>query len=178
MAQDSVATNVPDPQHALYPGSFDIVTFGHLDMLDKALKIFKRVTIAIAQNHSKTHPFFTIKEREQMLRDATAKMGPCIEVSSFSGLTVNYARSIGAGVIVRGLRAMSDFDTELQMAMVNEQLAPDIVQIFLAAAPKHIFLSSSLVKELAVHGADLSPYVLPCIEKRIKERLTELNVGA
>lgn len=174
MTANDTGRIVANAHHALYPGSFDVVTNGHLEMLSKALKVFPKVTMAIARNSTKPHPLFSIEEREEMLRDATAKMGPGIEVASFTGLTVDFARSIGAGVIVRGLRAMSDFDTELQMAMANEQLAPDIVQIFFASSPQHIFLSSSLVKELAKHGGDLSPYVLPCIAKRLRERIANL----
>lgn len=162
-----------DKSHALYPGSFDVVTNGHLDLLAKALRIFPKVTIAIARNSTKPNPLFSFQERVAMLKEATAHLGPGISVASFNGLTVNFARAIGAGVIVRGLRAMSDFDIELQMAMANEQLAPDISQIFLASSPQYIFLSSSLVKELARHGGDFSQYVLPCIEQKLRDRLDQ-----
>lgn len=160
-----------DRQHALYPGSFDVLTNGHLEVLSKAVRIFPRVTIAIACNSNKANPLFTFAEREAMLREATASMGVDVEVASFTGLTVDFARAIGAGVIVRGLRVMSDFEAELQMAMANEQMASDISTVFLASSPQHVFLSSSMVKELARHGGDLSAYVLPCIAKKLRKRL-------
>jgi pantetheine-phosphate adenylyltransferase len=157
--------------HALYPGSFDVLTLGHLDMIHRAARTFNRVTVAVAGNPGKRPPLFTVEERMEMLREATAGL-PNVAVTSFPQLTVEYARSIGAGVIVRGLRAVSDFEFELQMAMMNETLSGgDVTTVFMAPSPQHVFLSSTLVKEIAAFGGDVSGFVPPAVEARLRVRI-------
>jgi pantetheine-phosphate adenylyltransferase len=158
--------------HALYPGSFDVVTYGHLDIIRRASTIFSRLTVAVAENPQKTKPLFSIAERTEMLREALQEISN-VSVASFRGLTVEFAREIGAHVIIRGLRAVSDFEYELQMAMMNESLYPDICTVFMAPAPSYSFLSSSLVKEIARYGGDVSAYVPAPVVLRLKEKLME-----
>jgi pantetheine-phosphate adenylyltransferase len=156
--------------HALYPGTFDVLTLGHLDIIRRATRIFDKVTVAIAENPAKRGPLFTAEERVDMLRRATAGTAG-VEVKAFSGLTVAFARSIGASVIVRGLRAISDFEFELQMAMMNDNQAPEITTVFMAPSPQFSFLSSSLVKEIARFGGDVSEFVPPEVGRLLKDRL-------
>ncbi len=144
--------------HALYPGSFDVLTYGHLDVLRRAARTFERVTVAVAANVAKRQPLFTPEERLEMLRHSISEWTN-VDAQTFQGLTVEFARDIGAGTILRGLRAVSDFEFEFQMAMMNEQLAPGVTTIFMAPSPQHSFLSSSLVKEIARFGGDVSPFV-------------------
>ncbi|MBM5800424.1 MAG: pantetheine-phosphate adenylyltransferase [Cyanobacteria bacterium K_DeepCast_35m_m2_023] len=138
---------------ALYPGSFDPLTLGHLDLIERASGLFEAVVVAVLQNPSKT-PAFALEQRLGQIAAATAHLSG-VEVGSFNGLTVQYARSCGAQVILRGLRALSDFEFELQIAHTNKSLAPDIETIFLATATQHSFLSSSVVKEVARFGGDV-----------------------
>lgn len=156
--------------HALYPGSFDGVTFGHLDIVRRAARLYSRVTVAIAENPSKVTPLFTVPERVAMLSECVADT-PNVDVQSFPGLTVNFATAIGAQVILRGLRAVSDFEFEFQMAMMNDNLAPGITTMFMAPAPQFSFVSSSLVKEIARYGGDISHFVPPNVAAAITERL-------
>lgn len=158
--------------HALYPGSFDVVTNGHLDVLRRASRTFSRVTVAVANNSSKLAPLFTAPERVEML-SAAVRTYPNVTATSFTGLTVEFARSIEATLILRGLRAVSDFEFELQMAMMNDNLAPGITTIFMAPAPQFSFLSSSLVKEVARYGGDISDLVPPEVEAKLLARLKE-----
>jgi len=138
---------------ALYPGSFDPLTLGHLDLIERASGLFEAVVVAVLQNPSKT-PAFSLEQRLTQIRAATRHLSN-VEVGSFDGLTVQYARSCGAQVILRGLRALSDFEFELQIAHTNKSLAPDIETVFLATATRHSFLSSSVVKEVARFGGDV-----------------------
>jgi len=138
---------------ALYPGSFDPLTLGHLDLIERASGLFEAVVVAVLQNPSKT-PAFSLEQRLTQIRSATGRLTN-VEVGSFDGLTVQYARSCGAQVILRGLRALSDFEFELQIAHTNKSLAPDIETVFLATATQHSFLSSSVVKEVARFGGDV-----------------------
>jgi pantetheine-phosphate adenylyltransferase len=138
---------------ALYPGSFDPLTLGHLDLIERSARLFDGVIVAVLQNPSKS-PAFTLDQRLQQIKEATAHR-PTVEVGSFDGLTVDYARQCGAGVILRGLRAMSDFEFELQIAHTNQSLAPQVETLFLATAVHHSFLSSSVVKEVARFGGDV-----------------------
>jgi pantetheine-phosphate adenylyltransferase len=144
---------------ALYPGSFDPLTLGHLDLMERAAVLFDGLVVAVLQNPGKT-PAFPLERRLSQIRQATGHL-PRLEVTSFDGLTVEMARSCGAGVILRGLRAMSDFEFELQLAHTNKSLAPDLETLFLATAAHHSFLSSSVVKEVARFGGDVSRMVPP-----------------
>ena len=143
---------------ALYPGSFDPLTLGHLDLIERSARLFDGVIVAVLQNPGKS-PAFSLDQRLEQIRRATAHLagpqGATIEVGSFDGLSVDYARQCGAEVILRGLRAMSDFEFELQIAHTNKSLAPQVETLFLATAVHHSFLSSSVVKEVARFGGDV-----------------------
>ena len=142
---------------ALYPGSFDPLTLGHLDLIERAARLFDGVVVAVLQNPSK-QPCFPLEKRLEQIRAATAHLEG-VEVSSFDGLTVDVARRCGAAVILRGLRALSDFEFELQIAHTNKSLSPQMETLFLATAVHHSFLSSSVVKEVARFGGDVSHMV-------------------
>ena len=142
---------------ALYPGSFDPLTLGHLDLMERAAVLFDGLVVAVLQNPSKT-PAFPLEQRLEQIRLATTHLAG-VEVRSFDGLTVDMARECGAGVILRGLRALSDFEFELQLAHTNKTLAPHLETLFLATAAHHSFLSSSVVKEVARFGGDVSRMV-------------------
>ena len=144
---------------ALYPGSFDPLTLGHLDLIERSARLFDGVVVAVLQNPNKTAAF-SLEQRLEQIRAATGHL-PGVEVGSFDGLTVDYARSCGAGVILRGLRALSDFEFELQIAHTNKSLAPQVETLFLATAVHHSFLSSSVVKEVARFGGDVRHMVPP-----------------
>jgi pantetheine-phosphate adenylyltransferase len=155
---------------AVYPGSFDPFTLGHLDILERATGIFDKVIVAVLENPNKS-PLFSVEERLGMIRDSIHDDGS-IEVDSFDGLTVEYARRVGAGSLVRGLRATSDFENEFQMALFNRRLAPEITTVFLMTSFANVFLSSSLIKEVARHGGAVDFAVPPSVAKRLA-RLTE-----
>ena len=142
---------------ALYPGSFDPLTLGHLDLIERAARLFDGVIVAVLQNPGKT-PAFSLDQRLQQIHRATHHLQG-VEVGSFDGLTVEYARQSGAGVILRGLRAMSDFEFELQIAHTNKSLAPQLETLFLATATAHSFLSNSVVKEVARFGGSVGHMV-------------------
>jgi pantetheine-phosphate adenylyltransferase len=142
---------------ALYPGSFDPLTLGHLDLIERGAALFDGLVVAVLQNPSKTAAF-PLERRLAQIQDATGHLEG-VEVRSFDGLTVDVARACGAGVILRGLRAMSDFEFELQLAHTNKSLAPRLETLFLATAVHHSFLSSSVVKEVARFGGDVSRMV-------------------
>jgi pantetheine-phosphate adenylyltransferase len=156
--------------HALYPGSFDVVTYGHLDVARRAARLFERVTIAIADNPSKREVLFSAAERVAMLREC-AREWPNVYCEVFPGLTVDFAKRIGANVILRGLRAVSDFEFEFQMAMANDNLAPEVTTMFMAPSPQFSFVSSSLVKEIAKFGGDISHFVPPHVEQALRAKL-------
>ncbi len=142
---------------ALYPGSFDPVTFGHLDLIQRASRLFDEVLVAVLRNPGKT-PAFSLQQRKQQLELATADLTN-VSVKSFDGLTANFARQQGCTVILRGLRALSDFEFELQLAHTNSSLCDTVETLFLATAARHSFLSSSVVKEVARFGGDVSHMV-------------------
>ncbi|MCT0226371.1 pantetheine-phosphate adenylyltransferase [Synechococcus sp. CS-1328] len=138
---------------ALYPGSFDPLTLGHLDLIERSAGLFDGVMVAVLQNPGK-RPAFSLEQRLEQIRAATAHLAG-VEVGSFDGLTVDFARQCGTAVILRGLRALSDFEFELQIAHTNKSLAPAVETLFLATAVHHSFLSSSVVKEVARFGGDV-----------------------
>lgn len=157
---------------ALYPGSFDPITFGHLDVIERAAGVFERVVVAVLVNPRKT-PLLDEGDRLATIREAIAEtLGPRAErvgVETFDGLTVDCARRVGASFIVRGLRAVSDFESELQMAHMNRQLAPDVDTIFFMTSLEHSYLSSTLVKEIARFGGDVSGMVPASVARRLTE---------
>ncbi|MCS6959536.1 MAG: pantetheine-phosphate adenylyltransferase [Pseudanabaenaceae cyanobacterium SKYGB_i_bin29] len=146
---------------AVYPGSFDPITFGHLDIITRSSVLFDQVIVAVVRNPQKT-PLFTLEERVEQIKDVVAHL-PNVRVDSFTGLTVNYARLQGARVLIRGLRAVSDFELELQMAHINKTLAKEIETVFLTTKTEYSFLSSSVVKEIARLGGAIDHLVPPPI---------------
>ena len=144
---------------ALYPGSFDPLTLGHLDLIERAARLFDGLVVAVLQNPGK-QPSFSLEQRLEQIRSATAHLAQ-VEVASFDGLTVTFASQCGAAVILRGLRAMSDFEFELQIAHTNRSLAAEVETLFLVTAAHHSFLSSSVVKEVARFGGDVRHMVPP-----------------
>ncbi len=153
---------------AIYPGSFDPVTFGHIDLIKRALSLFDKIFVVVGENPEK-RPFFNVEERVAMMKRAVGKMKG-IHVESFAGLTVEYARKKGARSIIRGLRATSDFDYEFQMALTNREICKDIDTIFLMPSETHFYLSSKLIKEIAERGGSVSTFVPPFVAKRLKEK--------
>jgi pantetheine-phosphate adenylyltransferase len=153
---------------ALYPATFDPFTNGHLDVLERACLIFDKVVVGVLRNPAKS-PLFSEAQRLEMIRE-TLKDRDDVEVTSFHGLTVDYARQIGAGTLVRGLRSYSDFDTELQLALMNRKLAPEVQTIFLMSGFTHIFVSSSTIKDIASYGRDVGEFVPPAVAQRLKEK--------
>ena len=156
-------------QIAIYPGTFDPVTNGHIDIIKRAQEIFSEVIVAVAHNPHKK-PFFTVKERVAMLKKSVAGLNG-VTVTDFGGLVVNFARMRKAKVLIRGLRMLSDFEYEFQMALTNRKLAPDIETIFLMPQESFSYLSSKLLKEAASLGADISAFVPKHVEKAIKDKL-------
>ena len=154
---------------AIYPGSFDPVTNGHLDLIMRGEKMFDRLIVAVLKNVEK-EPLFSVPERVEMLREVT-KQWPAVEVDVFQGLLVEYARKRDAAVILRGIRAVSDYEYELQMALMNRRLRPEIETVFLMAGEAHSFISSRLVKEVIGLGGNISGLVPPSVEVRLRERL-------
>lgn len=142
---------------ALYPGSFDPITNGHLDVLERAGKMFDEVVIAVL-NHPVKKPFLDVETRVRLIKDASKNMKN-VKVASFSGLTVEYAKMIGAKFLIRGLRTITDFEYEVQLCQTNQVIAPDIDTVFLSTKPEHNFISSSIVKELSNHNTDISKFV-------------------
>jgi pantetheine-phosphate adenylyltransferase len=161
---------------AIYPGTFDPITNGHLDIVKRALKLFDRLIIAIGENPAKK-PLFTLEERIFMINEAIKDLPErnLIEVESFSGLLVDYAKRKGAIAIIRGLRAVSDFEYELQLALMNRKLSNSIDTVFLMPSLKWIFLSSSIIKEAARFGGDVSDLVPPIVAQKLKEKFREMK---
>jgi pantetheine-phosphate adenylyltransferase len=153
---------------ALYPGSFDPLTNGHLDVLFRARRLADRVIIAILENDEKK-PLFSLEERLEMIREIVGDE-PSVSVRTFSGLLVDFATETGATLLVRGLRAISDYEYELQMALMNRRLAPSIETVFLMAKEEYSYVSSRLVKEVARLGADVSGLVPEAVRRRLVER--------
>ena len=155
-------------QIALIPGSFDPVTYGHLDIIERSCAHFDQVIVASIRNPQKTQALFSLEEREEMLREVTTHLDG-IRIEFFKGLLVDFARAHGVNAIVKGLRAVSDFDTELQMAQMNHKLS-GIDTLFMPTSPQHSFLSSSLVREVARFGGDVSSMVPEPVSRRLKEK--------
>jgi len=158
---------------AIYPGSFDPITNGHLDLIERGSALFDRLIVAILRNAEK-RPLFSVEERVQMLRETIAGL-PNVEVDSFDGLLVDYAAQRSASVILRGIRAISDYEYELQMALMNRRLRPEIETVFLMAGEEHSFISSRLVKEVVRLGGNISGLVPPSIEGRLRRRVLEVT---
>ena len=156
------------PKIAIYPGSFDPVTNGHLDIIERGLKLFDKIIIAILTNPGKQF-LFTLEERMQML-EVCLKKFPNVEIDTFNGLTVDYAAQCNAQGILRGLRALSDFEYEFQMALMNRRLNREVQTVFLMTGMRWIYTSSSIIKEAAQFGGNIKGMVPPVVEKRIKER--------
>jgi pantetheine-phosphate adenylyltransferase len=162
-------------RRAIYPGSFDPVTNGHLDIIERGCKLFDEIIIGILVNPDKL-PFFTVEERHGMLTEVVKSIsqGGCtLRVDSFSGLLVNYAVAQEADVIVRGIRAISDYEYELQMALMNRRLAPSVETVFMMPAETYSYVSSRLVKEVFQLGGTVTGLVPPLIERRMKEKLNQ-----
>lgn len=155
---------------ALIPGSFDPVTYGHLDIIERTAGHFESVLVATIRNPQKSQALFELQEREEMLAEATAHL-PNVEISHFTGLLVEFAKANGATAIVKGLRAVSDFDYELQMAQMNSRLS-GIDTVFIPTAPQHSFLSSSLVREVARFGGDVASMVPPSVASRLEAKFS------
>ncbi len=153
---------------AIYPGTFDPVTYGHLDIIKRASGLYDRVIVAIAHSDEKD-PFFSVDERVGLLQEATENMEN-VFVESFKGLVVDFAKANSSKVVLRGIRMISDFDYEFQMALTNRKLAPEIETVFMMPNEKYSYLSSKLIKEVASLGADISSFVPTKVEKRLKER--------
>jgi pantetheine-phosphate adenylyltransferase len=156
------------PDIAVYPGSFDPITNGHLDLIQRALRIFDRIIVAVATNAFKKS-LFTIEERVEMVR-ISLEGYPQISIDTFDGLLVKYAKEQKARAILRGLRAVTDFEYEFQLAMMNRRLEPGIETVFLMTGLRWVFLSSSILKEAAVHGGDIEGMVPEIVYRRLKEK--------
>lgn len=154
---------------AIYPGSFDPVTLGHWDLIQRAARLVDHLVVAVLHNPSKT-PAFTVDERLEMLQELTASL-PQVKVTAFHGLLVDFAKAQGAQVIVRGVRAFSDFEYEFQMALMNRKLAPELETVFLMPKEKYSAVSSRLVREIGVMGGNLSDLVPPALKDRIATKL-------
>ncbi len=162
-------------QLAIYPGSFDPPTFGHLDLVERASKLFPKLIVALGY-HPNRQPFFSAHERVGLLRKVCAPF-PNVEVAQFDGLLVEYARSINARVIVRGLRAQTDFEYELQIAHANADLAPELDTVFLPTRTRHGFISASLVREISRHGGDVTRYAPPEVCEALAAKYRALDPG-
>ena len=156
-----------DKKRCVYPGSFDPVTNGHLDIIERVAAIFDKVTVAILHNPAKNGRF-PVDRRIQMLEKACAHL-PNVRFDHFGGLLVDYMRSQQVNVVVRGLRDGADFESELRMAQLNRQLAPGVETLFLATSPEHAAVSSSAVREIAMFGGDIAPFVPACIVQDVKQ---------
>lgn len=155
---------------AVYPGSFDPITNGHIDLVERTLRVFDRVIMAIAINPAKDSSLFSTEERVEMIREVYKDLGKRVQVDSFEGLLVDYAERVGAQVIIRGLRAISDFEYEFQMAMMNRELKPNIETLFMMTGESYFYISSRLVKEVVSLGGDVSAFVPKNVLRSLKEK--------
>jgi pantetheine-phosphate adenylyltransferase len=154
---------------AVFPGSFDPITVAHLDVLERATALFDRLVVGVLRNAAK-QSFFTVDERVGLIGSSVQGLGPSVSVEAFEGLTVEFARRQGAGFVIRGLRAVSDFEFELQLAHTNRRLAPEIDTVFLMTALEHGYISSTLAKEVAQFGGDVSGMVAPPVAEALRAR--------
>ncbi len=157
-----------EERRAIYPGTFDPVTNGHLDIIIRASRLFDHVVVAVGIN-SRKEPLFSVEERVALLTEVVGEL-PNVSVDTFQGLLVDYCREQGAMALIRGLRAVSDFENELQMALVNQKIGKNIDTVFLMPNEKNTYLSSSIIREIARYGGDVSPFVPACVEKMFEER--------
>lgn len=157
---------------AIYPGSFDPVTLGHLDIIKRSSYMFEEVIIGVLNNSKKT-PLFSLEERVSMIKEVTKDIGN-VRVLSFSGLLIDFAKNTDTNVIVRGLRAVTDFEYELQMAQSNRQVTKDVDTMFLTTSIEYAYLSSSIVKEYALYGVDVKDFVPPVVIPLLKEKFDKL----
>lgn len=160
---------------ALYPGTFDPITNGHSDLILRAQHIFGKVVVAIAGNPGKS-PLFNLEERIALVREVTRDIDN-VEVIGFDSLLIDCVRAHGAGVVIRGLRAVSDFEFEFQLASANRRLDPDVETVFLTPSESHTFTSASLVKEIAMYGGDVSSFLHPLVFEAIRDKLGEQPAG-
>ena len=161
---------------AVYPGSFDPLTLGHFDIIKRASFLFDRVVIGILNNSSKKSPLFSKEERVIMLKEAVSGLDNVV-VESFDGLVVDFAREQGSHIIIRGLRALADFDIELQMAQSNHIVSPDVDTVFLSTSVEYSYLSSSMVKEYALYGASVKDFVPANVLPKIEEKIQLMKVN-
>ncbi|WP_214726959.1 pantetheine-phosphate adenylyltransferase [Exiguobacterium sp. s168] len=160
---------------AICPGSFDPITNGHLDIIERAVPIFDEIIVAVLNNSSK-QPLFSVQERMELIADVTSHL-PQIKVDSFNGLLVDYAAEVGATAIVRGLRAVSDFEYEMQVASINKKMNDQIETLFMMTNNQYSFLSSSIVKEAAKYGASVADLVPPSVEEALRQKYTKGELG-
>jgi len=158
----------PENVVAIYPGSFDPITNGHLDLIDRGSRLADRLIVAILKNDGKSG-LFSLADRTEMLQEVIQQF-PNVEVASFDGLLVDFAAQTGAHIILRGIRAISDYEYELQMALMNRRLRPDVETVFLMASEAHSFISSRLVKEVVSLGGNIAGLVPPSVEQRLRKR--------
>jgi pantetheine-phosphate adenylyltransferase len=170
---DSEIPDPPRPLTAVYPGSFDPITGGHVEIVERACRLFERVIVAVGKHPTKPG-FFSVDERVALISASLAHL-PRARADRFEGLMVNFCRAQGAGVIVRGLRAHGDFEPEFQMALANHDLAPDIETVFLIPQPDQQFVSSSLIREIAVHGGNFERYVPAPVAEAVHRKLLVLK---
>ncbi|WP_178862236.1 pantetheine-phosphate adenylyltransferase [Thiomicrorhabdus cannonii] len=153
---------------AIYPGTFDPITCGHFDLIERAARFYDRLVIAVADNRNKKS-LFTLEERVALAKEVTAQM-PNVEVLGFSGLLVDFVREINGNVLLRGLRAVSDFEYEFQLASMNRKLAPEVETMFMTPAEQYAFISSSLVREISALGGDVSEFVHPRVAEALRSK--------
>jgi len=158
---------------AVYPGTFDPMTLGHEDLVRRAARLFDHVVLAVADSRTK-RPLFTLAERIDMARAALSDVKN-VTVEGFSGLLMNFVQDHGARVVMRGVRAVSDFDYEFQLAGMNRKLYPDVETVFMTPGEEHMFLSATLVREISVMGGDVSKFVSPVVAARLRTKITELG---
>lgn len=161
------------PSVAIYPGSFDPITNGHLDLIQRGSRLFDKLIVSILQNDAK-EPLFSVEDRAEMLREVVG-VYPNVEIDSFHGLLVDHAKAHSATVLLRGIRAISDYEFELQMALMNRRLSPAVETIFMMANEAYSFISSRLVKEVFSLGGDIGGLVPPPVEARLRQRLYHIQ---
>ncbi len=163
----------PDYRHAVYAGSFDPITLGHAAIIERAARLYDRVTLAVGFNPKKAQTtLFTVEERLALLEASTLHL-PHVDVRSFSGLLIDFCRGLGAGVIVRGLRVLTDFEYEFQLALANRDLEPKVETTFLLTEHQHVYVSSSLVKEIAANGGQLRSYVSEPVAQALERKFSD-----